>query len=137
MPCVLSLSLNDITPFHSAGSDATRTFFGLHRHEVLLKPQYARLQIGRVKGEEETIKALAPGDLSKVPYGEPTWLSDGYYSPYYTQNHRVFQTAVRKFFMEVVYAEAVKCEENGKRLSIEVLNKLRFVDFYAFCNSCG
>ncbi|KAJ7066020.1 acyl-CoA dehydrogenase/oxidase [Mycena amicta] len=29
----------------TAGQDATEAFFGLHRHEVLLQPQYARLQI--------------------------------------------------------------------------------------------
>jgi hypothetical protein len=48
--------------------DATQVFFSLHRHEVLLKPQYARLQIGKVRGQEETIKpqALAPGELSQV-----------------------------------------------------------------------
>ena len=25
------------------------------------------------------------GELSKVPYAEPTWLSPGYYSPYYSE----------------------------------------------------
>ncbi|PPQ81077.1 hypothetical protein CVT25_014540 [Psilocybe cyanescens] len=107
-----------------AGKDATQVFFGLHRHEVLLRPQYARLQIGTVQGETERIKAPVPGELSKVPYGEPTWLSQGYYSPYYSENHRKFQTAVREFFDTVVKPESVRCEENGKRISQEVVDKL-------------
>jgi alkylation response protein AidB-like acyl-CoA dehydrogenase/predicted heme/steroid binding protein len=114
-----------------AGKDATQAFFGLHRHEILLKPQYARLQIGRILGEKEVIKPPAPGELSTVPYAEPSWLAEGYYSPYYTQNHRKFQTAARKFFMEVVHPEAVKCEENGKRISQEVLDKLSEINFLA------
>ncbi|KAF9076694.1 acyl-CoA dehydrogenase/oxidase [Rhodocollybia butyracea] len=107
-----------------AGKDATDTFFGLHRHEVLLRPQYARLQIGVIRGQEEIIKAPLPGSLSKVPYAEATWLSDGYYSPYYTDNHRMFQKAVRKFFEEVVRPEALKCEEGGTRISQEVVDRL-------------
>ena len=108
-----------------AGKDATQAFFGLHRHEVLLRPQYARLQIGKIEGEEEEIKPLVPGELSKVPYAEPTWLVDGYYSPYYSDKHKTFQKAVRKFFMEEIYPEAVKCEENGKRISQPVIDKMR------------
>lgn len=38
-----------------AGQDATETFFGLHKHEILMKPQYKRLIIGQVSGEEEQI----------------------------------------------------------------------------------
>jgi cytochrome b involved in lipid metabolism len=68
-----------------AGQDATKVFFGLHRHEVLVKPAYARLQIGTIKDENESILAPQPGDLSKVPYAEPTWLTSGYYSPYFKE----------------------------------------------------
>lgn len=107
-----------------AGKDSTQVFFGLHRHEVLLKPQYARLQIGKVQGQEETIKAPQPGELSRVPYAEPTWLTSGYYSPYYSENHRKFQTAVRTFFTTVVQPEAVKCEDSGKRIPQEVVDKM-------------
>jgi hypothetical protein len=110
-----------------AGKDATQVFFSLHRHEVLLKPHYSRLQIGKVQGQEEAIKAPVPGELSKVPYAEPTWLNDGYYSPYYTNNHRKFQKAVRAFCMEVIHPEAVRCEDNGNRISQEVVDKLRYV----------
>ncbi|CDO74186.1 hypothetical protein BN946_scf185043.g238 [Trametes cinnabarina] len=107
-----------------AGKDATEAFFGLHRHEVLLKPQYARLQIGTVHGQEEIIKPLAPGQPSPVPYAEPAWLNPGFHSPYYNDKHRDFQRAVRKFFEEVVYPDAVRHEEDGKRISQEVVDKL-------------
>ena len=66
-----------------AGQDATETFFGLHRYEVLQRPQYARLQIGTVMGEKQTIFPREVGALSKVPYAEPTWLTAGFHSPYF------------------------------------------------------
>ncbi|KAF8075887.1 peroxisomal acyl-CoA-dehydrogenase [Lyophyllum atratum] len=107
-----------------AGKDATDAFFGLHRKEILFKPQYARLQIGKIEGQEPKILPLAPGELSQVPYAEPTWLSRGYYSPYYSEGHRKFQVAVRRFFMEVVKPESERCEESGKRISQEVVDKM-------------
>lgn len=70
---------------HLAGQDATEVFYGLHRHEVILKPQYARLQIGVIDGKESTITGRVSGESSTVPYAEPTWLADGYYSPYYKE----------------------------------------------------
>lgn len=111
----------------SAGTDATQAFFSLHRHEILLKPQYKRLQIGTIQGEEETIRSMKPGELSHVPYAEPTWLSKGYYSPYYTQNHRKFQKAMREFFETVVAPEATKADETGKKISQEVVDKMAYV----------
>lgn len=50
----------------TAGQDATDAFFGLHRLEVLQKPQYSRLQVGFIEGEQEAIKPLRHGELSKV-----------------------------------------------------------------------
>lgn len=108
-----------------AGKDATQVFFGLHRLEVLQRPQYARLQIGAIRGQTENIKPLGPGELSLVPYAEPTWLTPGYFSPYYSDNHRKFHKAMRAFLMEFVQPEAVRCEENGKKISQEVVDKLR------------
>ena len=75
----------------------------------------------------EKIKAPVPGELSKVPYAEPTWLSRGYYSPYYTEKHRKFQTAVRHFFETVVAPESKKCEDSGKKISQEVVDKMAYV----------
>ena len=92
-----------------------------------MRPQYKRLQIGTVAGQKEFVKATSPGDLSGVPYAEPAWLSPGFHSPYYTDSHRKFQKVVRKFFEEVVYSDAVKCEENGKRISQDVVDKVWYV----------
>ncbi|KAF8841294.1 acyl-CoA dehydrogenase NM domain-like protein [Paxillus ammoniavirescens] len=114
-----------------AGKDATDVFFGLHRLEVLLRPQYARLQIGTVVGQSELVKPPAPGALSLVPYAEPTWLSSGFYSPYYNDNHRRFHKAVRTFFAQELYHEAIRCEENGKRISQEVVDTLSKMNFLA------
>lgn len=95
-----TLSVN----FYAAGQDATEVFYGLHRHEVLERPQYKLLQIGTIQGEEPEILGNVAGALSKVPYAEPTvcitptrfsarkpdlivlqWLADGYYSPYFRE----------------------------------------------------
>jgi hypothetical protein len=73
-PCILA-----------AGQDATDAFYGLHRHEVLTRPQFARLQVGTIEGESSILYSKISGELSKVPYAEPTWLSDGFYSPYYKE----------------------------------------------------
>ncbi|KAI0253049.1 acyl-CoA dehydrogenase [Lactifluus subvellereus] len=107
-----------------AGKDATNAFFGLHRQEVLYRPQYARLQIGTIKGKEPQIKPLAADAISQVPYAEPSWLIPGFSSPYYNESHRRFQKAMRKFVNEVVLPDAIRCEENGKRISQEVVDKL-------------
>ncbi|EIN10183.1 acyl-CoA dehydrogenase [Punctularia strigosozonata HHB-11173 SS5] len=107
-----------------AGQDATDAFFGLHRHEVLLRPQYARLQIGTVDGEVSVVKVPEPGDLSGVPYAEPSWLAQGYHSPYYKESHKRFQKALRRFMEEVVEPDAIKHEEDGKRISQDVVDKL-------------
>ncbi|KAI0276143.1 acyl-CoA dehydrogenase [Russula aff. rugulosa BPL654] len=107
-----------------AGKDATKAFFGLHRQEVLYRPQYARLQIGTVKGREPQIKPLAADALSQVPYAEPSWLTPGFSSPYYNEGHRRFQRSMRELVNEVVLPDAIACEDNGKRISQHVVNKL-------------
>jgi len=107
-----------------AGKDATQAFFGLHRYEVLLRPQYARLQIGSIAGEEPVVKVQVAGSPSEVPYAEPSWLSKGYFSAYYTDSHRRFQRAMRKFATEVIQPDAVRCEDNGKRISQDVVDKM-------------
>jgi hypothetical protein len=75
-----------------AGQDATEAFYSLHRAEVLEKPQYKRLQIGTIQGEASVIRAPIPGQLSLVPYGEPSWLVEGFHSPYYTEVCILFST---------------------------------------------
>ncbi|KAK7033074.1 hypothetical protein R3P38DRAFT_3313146 [Favolaschia claudopus] len=107
-----------------AGQDATEAFFGLHRHEVLLKPQYARLQIGTIAGEKQSIFPRETGALSNVPYAEPTWLNPGFHSPYYTEGHRRFQTALRKFVEEEIGPDSNAREEDGKRPSQSVFDAM-------------
>ncbi|CCA70296.1 related to acyl-coa dehydrogenase, long-chain specific precursor [Serendipita indica DSM 11827] len=107
-----------------AGQDATKIFYSLHRHEVLEKPAYARLQIGHLKDETPEIVSRVIGELSTVPYGEPTWLTKGYYSPYFKDSHRNLQKAFRKFVDEIIYPDAQMCEENGKRFSQSVVDAM-------------
>ncbi|KAJ7637697.1 peroxisomal acyl-CoA-dehydrogenase [Mycena polygramma] len=114
-----------------AGKDATEAFYSLHRSEVLEKPQYKRLIIGTIQGEESIMKAPVPGQISTVPYAEPSWLVEGFHSPYYTENHRKFQVAVRKFVDEFIYPEAQIKEEDGTRVSQELVDKMTALNFHA------
>ncbi|KAF8320761.1 acyl-CoA dehydrogenase NM domain-like protein [Clavulina sp. PMI_390] len=111
------------------GQDVTDTFYSLHKGEVLLRPQYKRLQIGVVPGEEERFAPLPAGSLSPVPYGEPQWLTKGYYSPYYKESHRRLRSEFRKFTEEVIVPEALKCEASGKRFSDEFARKLGEINY--------
>ncbi|KAK0523757.1 hypothetical protein OC834_002763 [Tilletia horrida] len=104
-----------------AGQDATEAFFGLHRHEVLLKPAYQKLKIGSIEGESEKLKPLALGTPSKVPYSEPTWLTENYYTPYYKESHRRLQREMRAFVDSEIHEIAQRCEENGKRPPVELI----------------
>ncbi|KAI0649277.1 acyl-CoA dehydrogenase [Trametes meyenii] len=114
------------------GQDATEAFFGLHRYEVLDKPQFARLQIGIVEGEEPQIRGgIVLGEVSKVPYAEPTWLVEGFKSPYYKESHRRLQAAVRKFVDELVYPDAQERELDGKRPSQSVFDEMAKVNLHA------
>lgn len=114
-----------LTTPNIAGKDATDAFFSLHRREVLDKPMYKRLVLGTVANEQPVILAeQAPDALSKVPYAEPMGLTPGYHTPYFTEGHRKFHRAVRKFTMEVIYPEAMAREEDGKRISQSVVDKM-------------
>ncbi|KAK7033078.1 acyl-CoA dehydrogenase [Favolaschia claudopus] len=114
-----------------AGQDATESFFALHRQEVLERPQYKRLQIGVIAGEKSIIKGLVPGEISKVPYAEPSWLVEGFHSPYFSENHRKFQAAVRKFVDAEIYPEAQIKEEDGSKISPELVQKMTALNFHA------
>jgi alkylation response protein AidB-like acyl-CoA dehydrogenase len=114
-----------------AGQDATETFFALHRTEVLQKPAYQRLRIGKIEGEEPIIQGRVIGALCKVPYAEPTWLNDGFHSPYYTDNHRKFQKVVREFFDEFVYPDAQAREADGKRPDLGLIKKMHELEIHA------
>ncbi|KAG9017988.1 hypothetical protein FRB90_012713 [Tulasnella sp. 427] len=114
-----------------AGQDATDVFYQLHRHEVLLKPAYARLQIGVLENEDPEVKAHSPGELSNVPYAEPTWLTPGFSSPYYKESHKALQKAIRKFTDEIIVPDAQAREEDGKRISQSVLDAMAELNIHA------
>ncbi|KAG8765928.1 hypothetical protein FRC15_006690, partial [Serendipita sp. 397] len=123
--------LNVLLDEEVAGQDATKIFYSLHRHEVLTKPGYMRLQIGTLKDEQPTILALQPGALSSVPYAEPTWLTAGYFSPYFNESHKALQRAMRKFVDEIIYPDAQAREEDGKRISQSVVDAMAAKNIHA------
>ncbi|KAJ7650361.1 peroxisomal acyl-CoA-dehydrogenase [Roridomyces roridus] len=114
-----------------AGQDATEAFYGLHRSEVLERPQYQRLQIGVIQGESSVIIPPTPGRISDVPYAEPSWLVKGFHSPYFSENHRKFQTAMRIFIDSEIYPEAQIKEEDGTRVSQELVDKMTALNIHA------
>jgi alkylation response protein AidB-like acyl-CoA dehydrogenase len=105
-----------------AGTDATEAFYNLHRQEVLQK--YSDLVIGTLEGEKSQVIEQRPGDLSVVPYGEPTWLTPQFKSPYYNDSHRRLQKAVRLFVDTYVTPEAQECEKTGKHISQELIERM-------------
>lgn len=131
---------------HTAGQDATEAFYGLHKQEVLDRPQYKRLVVGTIQDEESLIVSPGPGEISLVPYAEPTWLTPGYYSPYFKevrrvrwssevlrspyvsfQTHRKYQKALRQFVDNVITPDAAINGPRGKGPSAEVNEKLACV----------
>lgn len=54
-----------------AGQDASEQFFSLHRSEVLKK--YKRYMIGTIRGATKQYILPVDGELSLVPFAEPTW----------------------------------------------------------------
>ncbi|KAK3676794.1 hypothetical protein LTR78_003571 [Recurvomyces mirabilis] len=105
-----------------AGQDATQAFYNLHRHEVL--QQYAKLCIGTLENEEPEVVDPQPGDLSKVPYGEPLWLRPQFHSPYFNDSHRRLQKAVRVFVDTYVKPEAEQKEKDGTFISQELIDRM-------------
>lgn len=105
-----------------AGQDCTEAFYNLHRQEVLQK--YDDLCIGTIEGEKSEVLVPKIGELSPVPYAEPTWLQPQFSSPYYNDSHRRLQKAMRKFVDEHVTPEAQKSEVEGKHISQDLINKM-------------
>ncbi|OAX81859.1 hypothetical protein ACJ72_03796 [Emergomyces africanus] len=132
--CIIDHKVYDLTDFldahpggnvvltQIAGTDATSAFYNLHRHEVLQK--YADLCIGTVENETPEVVDPQPGDLSKVPYGEPIWLSPVYKSPYYTESHHRLRKTLREFVDLHVYPEAQEKELDGTYISQELVDKM-------------
>jgi len=105
-----------------AGTDATEAFYNLHRQEVLQK--YESLCIGTIDGEKSKVIQQKPGDLSVVPYGEPTWLTSQFKSPYYKESHRKLQKAMRVFTDTELYPVAQECEKTGKHIPQELIDSM-------------
>ncbi|PVH74154.1 acyl-CoA dehydrogenase-like protein [Cadophora sp. DSE1049] len=105
-----------------AGTDATEAFYNLHRQEVLQK--YSNLCIGTIDGEKSKVIEHKPGDLSPVPYAEPTWLTPQFKSPYFKDSHRRLQKAMRLFVDNEVYPVAQECEKTGKHIPQELIDKM-------------
>jgi len=105
-----------------AGQDATEAFYNLHRQEVLQK--YSNLCIGTIAGEKPKVIEQKPGDLSVVPYGEPTWLTPQFKSPYFKDSHRKLQKALRIFTDEELYPLAQECEKTGKHIPQSMIDRM-------------
>lgn len=132
--CIIDSVVYDLTEFvdahpggesvlrQVAGQDATKAFYNLHRHEVLTK--YADLAVGTIQGEKPQVITPQPGDLSKVPYGEPLWLTEPFKSPYYNDSHRRLQKAMREFTDKYLVVEAQECEATGRHVSQEMIDHM-------------
>ncbi|KAF2716149.1 acyl-CoA dehydrogenase NM domain-like protein [Polychaeton citri CBS 116435] len=105
-----------------AGTDSTEAFFNLHRYEVLQK--YNSLCIGTLEGEKSEVIEPQAGDLSKVPYGEPLWLTPEFKSPYFKDSHRRLQRKMREFVDKHVTPEALEKEKDGSYISQELIDKM-------------
>ncbi|MGB1736754.1 MAG: cytochrome b5 domain-containing protein, partial [Pseudomonadales bacterium] len=98
-----------------AGSDATKQFYAFHRQDVLRShgSKYLIGTLADAPSKRDATVALAPGELSAVPYAE-SGAFQGLPSPYYDDSHRRFRRDLRHFFDEKVVPDAVA---NDWRLS--------------------
>ncbi|PBP19866.1 acyl-CoA dehydrogenase-like protein [Diplocarpon rosae] len=105
-----------------AETDATEAFYNLHRQEVLQK--YSSSCIGTVDGENSKGVEQRPGVLSLVPYGESTWLTPQFKSPYFKDSHRRLQNTMRVWTDTELYPVAQECEKSGKRIPQELIDNI-------------
>ncbi|KAJ0142431.1 Long-chain specific acyl-CoA dehydrogenase, mitochondrial [Colletotrichum tanaceti] len=133
--CIIDSKVYDLTDFvdghpggesvlrQVAGRDATAEFYNLHRHEVLTKYDKT-LVIGTVAGETPQVANPGPGELSAVPYAEPTWLTPQFKSPYFNDSHRALQRAIRDFTDREITPVALECEEKGEHIPQDLIDKM-------------
>jgi hypothetical protein len=138
--CIIDFKVYDLTDFADAhpggstvleqvaGQDATSEFFNLHRLDVLQKYDKS-LCIGTIKGEKPQVIHPQPGDLSQVPYGEPTWLSPQFTSPYFKESHRRLQRAMRVWVETRLLSEAQEKEISGKYINDETIKEMGYALF--------
>jgi cytochrome b involved in lipid metabolism len=79
-----------------AGKDCTKQFYALHQEAVLNK-YGPKLLIGNLEGQKP-ILTQNRGELSLVPYSEPSAFTKGFSSPYYNESHRTYKLAVRDWY---------------------------------------
>lgn len=59
-----------------------------------------------------------------MPYAEPTWLTEKFHSPYFQDHHRHLQREIRKYVDERVKEVAQRCEANGKRPDVDLVQEM-------------
>jgi alkylation response protein AidB-like acyl-CoA dehydrogenase len=107
-------------------NEPSQAFFEMHRTEVLAK--YSNLVVGRLDTVAEAkagryLKEKAPGSISKVPFAE-TFFWQGWRSPYHTDKHTKYRTAVRTFYDTHIAPEAAKMDAAGKSPTLETYLKM-------------
>lgn len=110
-----------------AGKDATAVFFQLHRREVLDKFG-AQMLVGTLDGASPELPP--PPLVSSVPFAENAWLRDAHSSPYYTESHRRFHTAVREL-LRSIQPEADRAETAGAAPTPEMFRRLGTAGYLA------
>ena len=100
---------------------------------MLDKPMYRRLVLGTIENEKPLIHfQRAPDQISPVPFAEPMAFTPGYHSPFYSENHRAFHRAVRTFTTEIIRPEANAREDDGKKISQAVVDKMAYASPFFF-----
>jgi len=119
-----------------AGQDATEDFFALHRHEVLDK--YKRLVKGRVAGAKQGLGTALEQkkQVSAVPYAEPSHLQ-GMSSPYFKESHIALRKAMRAWWVENMYEDAMQCEADSSAPDRELRIKAGDMGIHAMAQGPG
>jgi len=114
-----------------AGKDATEIFYDLHRNSVLEK-YHPRLCIGTIDNRKpEKFLSSENGEISNVPYAEPTFWREGWASPYYTETHKQYRANLRKWFHDNILEECLVLAKTEKPPSIELNEKVGRAGLYA------
>ena len=108
-----------------AGQDATEKFYAFHRGDILqgLAAKYVIGTVSTPPSKRKATVVLQPGELSKVPYAEPSAFQ-GLPSPFYNESHHRFRRDLRKFFDDEVMPDAVSNDARGAHPSEDLWRKL-------------
>eukprot|EP00808_Paulinella_micropora_P016257 g20292.t1 len=103
-----------------AGQDVTADFYGLHRADVLNKPNYKRLKIGQLKLARE--EQAAQTTVAPTPFADASFWRK--HSPYYKESHRRLREAMRAFVEQEIMPIAPQQDENNTYPSAELWKKM-------------